>query len=207
MKKNKIITFVIGAAFLMTTVVGCTPESPPLPPLTGDPGVTEAPATKAGVLSGDELASKAAQAGSAAQSAITNNQDLLDAFARASKVAAEAESWLQASEEATSDLKLKVTEQQMTGLTAEQPDPVVTVHDTVTVGDELFANVTIQEVKDDSIVIVFTDSYFVEEGPGGLVSFDDEPLKTIEVKVGEEKAVASQTAVGSVSLYFKLEKK
>ena len=206
MKKNKIISFAIGAAFLMTAVVGCTPESPPLPPLTGDPSVTEAPASRAGTLSGDELASKAAQAASQAQNALLNNPDALDAFARASRLAAEAESQQQASQDATSEMKLTVTEQRWIDK-PEQPDPVVTVHDNFVVGDELYTNITIQEIKDDSIVIAFENSYYVEPNEDGSISLKGEPLKTLEVKVGEEKEVVSQTMDAGTYLYFKLEKK
>lgn len=213
MKKNRIITLLIGAVFLMTAVVGCTPESPPLPPLTGDASSTEAPATKADTLSGDEKASLAAQAASAAQNMMQNNPEALDAFARASRVAAEAESRMQASMDEASGLKLTVTKQGWTGWTPEQPEPEVSVYDNVTVGKEMYYSimgddccVTIQEVGADYIVVAFSYNYFVEPNSNGGISLSGESLKTLEVKVGEEKKVVTQTMDAGTYLYFKLEK-
>ena len=209
MKKNKIVSTLMGTVFLLTAVVGCTPESPPLPPRTGDETealATQAPDTKADVLSRDELASKAAQVGSAAQSALSNNPDALDAFARASKVAAEAESLQQASEDATSGFRLTVTSQTWSGWSTEQPEPDVTVFDNVTVGTVVHKGVTVLEIREDSIVLAFENTkYWIPDFriPGS----DPESPKTFTVYCGlRSKVQTTTTDVGS-NLYFYLEKK
>ena len=207
MKKNMSITLLIGAVFLMAVVVGCTPESPPLPPLTGDASTTEAPATKAGALSDDERASLAAQAASAAQNMMQNNPEALDAFARASRVAAEAESQMQASMDEVSGLKLTVTEQGWTGWTPEQHEPNITVYDNVMVGTEVYEGVTIQEIRENSIILEFENTSFVFTSSGGGINLQGASLKTLEVTCGGERRVTTPTMDAGISLYFLLEKK
>ena len=214
MKKNKIVSTLMGTVFLMTAVVGCTPESPPLPPRTGDETealATQAPDTKADVLSRDELASKAAQVGSAAQSALSNNPDALDAFARASKVAAEAESLQQASEDATSGFRLTVTSQTWSGWSKEWPEPVVSVYDDVTAGTWVQDDVWVREIRDDCVVLGFSDNIY---GKGLLNEKEEEAMKpfeeeenTLVVNCDVVRRIVTNTLDAGTTLYFKLEKK
>ena len=92
MKKNRIFSSIIGAVFLMISIVGCTPESPPLPPLTGDPSEAQTDITKADVSSSEVVETTAAQTESTTQKETQVEQTSQEGTTEESSVAEETES-------------------------------------------------------------------------------------------------------------------
>ena len=206
MKKTRIFTILLGLILLMAVVTGCTPESPPLPPLTGD---AEQTAATQETLSPEELRSKAAVLASEAQGLNQVSGSALDAFNRAKNLTAPADSQPQASEsKPAGPFKLTVRVQGWTGWSREQPEPRTTVYDSFAVGDEVFDNITIESIGTDSIVMAFADEGlgYTISGAGGGIDLWGESLKTLEITCGVERCVVSQTMDAGTYLYFLLEK-
>ncbi|MBO7515099.1 MAG: hypothetical protein J6T47_05720 [Lachnospiraceae bacterium] len=204
MKKTRILTILLGLILLMAVVTGCTPESPPLPPLTGD---AEQTAATQETLSPDELKSKAAVLASEAQGLNEITGNALDAFNRAKNLTAPADSQPQASEsKPAGPFKLTVRVQGWTGWSEKQPEPKITDYDSFAVGDEVYDNITIESIGTDSIVLAFADEGLgYVTSSGSSINLRGEPLKTLEVTCGVERCVVTQTMDAGTYLYFLLE--
>ena len=106
--------------------------------------------------------------------------------------------------------KLTLTEAPWTGWTQAQPAPTVTVFEDFSEGTVLYdkdywGKVSVEELTDETIILRFVDSCFVEPNQDGTINLMATPLDTVTIARGEETKVVTATMDAGISLTIRFE--
>lgn len=106
--------------------------------------------------------------------------------------------------------KLTLTETPWTGWTQAQPAPTVTVFEDFSEGTVLYdkdylGKVSVEELTDETIILRFVDSCFVEPNQDGTINLRATPLDTVTIARGEETKVVTATMDAGISLTIRFE--